>query len=90
MTVGIKCLPQDNAEARNEVEITRFLSSTPLKDDPENHCIPLLEVLRNPNEPECTFLVEPWVTSCSLEDLSVCDEAMDFMKQTLEARSPNS
>jgi len=82
-TVGIKCL-KDNNTSMNEVEITRFFSSDTLRDDPDNHCVQLLDVLHNPDEPNLIFLVEPWVIAFGAYPFSSPAEVVDFMEQLLQ------
>ncbi|EJD49517.1 hypothetical protein AURDEDRAFT_182989 [Auricularia subglabra TFB-10046 SS5] len=45
--VAIKCRSTSTVE--DELDIHRFLSSNSLRNDPENHCIPSIEVLHDPN-----------------------------------------
>jgi len=83
LTVGIKCL-RNATTSQNEVDITRLFSSEELAGHPENHCIPLLDVLRSPDEPDVTFLVELWVTNYDWPRFSSVAEYVDFMDQILE------
>ncbi|KZV99695.1 hypothetical protein EXIGLDRAFT_762360 [Exidia glandulosa HHB12029] len=65
--VAIKCRP--SASVENELAIHRFLSSNELRQDPNNHCAPLLDVFHDP---------EAW-------PFETVDNALDFARQTLEA-----
>lgn len=86
--VAIKCRP--TAAVENELSIHRLFSSNPLRDDPRNHCIPLVEVL---NDPDCrmptgelgaTFIVSPFVHQYDQWPFQTVDNVLGFIQQTLE------
>ena len=49
-----------------EVEIAQFLSSGQVAHDPRNHCVPILDVLQDPVEPNTAILVMPLLMSFQL------------------------
>lgn len=67
-----------------EMEIGKFLRSPPLKDDPRNHSIPLLDILEPENEPDIAILVFPLLRRLDSPPLASVREAVDFVEQTLE------
>lgn len=85
---AIKCRPTNAVE--NELAIHRFLSSDSLRNDSANHCIPLLEVL---DDPDCqlpsgntgaTFIITPFVYEFNQWPFQTIDNVLDFIRQTLE------
>ncbi|KAJ7677614.1 kinase-like domain-containing protein [Mycena rosella] len=42
-----------------EVEIGRLFSSPPLSEDPQNHCIPIFDILQDPEEDDKQIIVMP-------------------------------
>ncbi|KAK0187609.1 hypothetical protein F5146DRAFT_934001, partial [Armillaria mellea] len=42
-----------------EVDLSVFLSSPPLSEDPPNHCVPIYGVLQSPHDPDYHILVMP-------------------------------
>ena len=50
--VMLKMLPED--EGPDELQLNRMFSSEPLASNPRNHCAPLLDIIRLPNDPPIT------------------------------------
>lgn len=67
-----------------EVEIGQYLSSDALRDDPRNHCLPVLDVLEDPKDPEHVILVIPWLRRIDSPEPASVRECVDFVNQTLE------
>ena len=44
-----------------EAKIATLLSSEELREDPRNHCVPVLDVLTDPQDPTMSFLVMPFL-----------------------------
>ncbi|EIM85009.1 uncharacterized protein STEHIDRAFT_99962 [Stereum hirsutum FP-91666 SS1] len=69
------------ANGRNELEVNTILSSEPLRDDPRNPALPMLEVIHAPNQ---CFMVFP----VGKEIFDFCPatvgEGLDFIEQTLQ------
>jgi serine/threonine protein kinase len=82
-TVAIKCISKSSA-GDNEIAITQFFSSKDLAEHPDNHCIPLLDVFENPEEPDHYFIVEPWMTYFNEPEFVNVMEVVDFLAQTLQ------
>lgn len=71
-------------------EHAHFFSNAPMKDDPRNHCIPLLDVLRPSALPDSSILVMRRMIPWDLWPFSRTSEAVDFLKQVFEVRLPKS
>lgn len=70
-----------------ETSIATFLSSPGLLKDPRNHCVPILDVIREESLPHMELLVMPLLRPFDKPPFFSVDEMLDFMKQTLEVRS---
>ncbi|EJD51739.1 hypothetical protein AURDEDRAFT_159478 [Auricularia subglabra TFB-10046 SS5] len=81
--VGIKWV-RHAGHARDEVNIMRFLSSYALRDDPQNHCNPLLDVLPHPTKPNDIFLVTPWLAGFVHVPIITVNEVVDMVVQLTE------
>lgn len=67
-----------------EVDIGQYFSSDQLRDDPRNHCLPVLDVLTDPTDPENVILVIPWLRRIDSPQPASVRECVDFVQQTLE------
>ncbi|KAG9027082.1 hypothetical protein FS837_004389 [Tulasnella sp. UAMH 9824] len=79
-TVFLKYTRKDSPE----IAIGEYFSSEPLRTDPRNHCLPLLEVLKNEEDPEYVILVIPWLRRIDSPEPASVRECVDFVQQTLE------
>ncbi|KAG8921539.1 hypothetical protein FRC01_000196 [Tulasnella sp. 417] len=79
-TIYLKHTKKDSPE----VEIGQYLSSEELRNNPRNHCLPVLEVLRNEDDPEHVLLVMPWLRRIDSPEPASVRECVDFVQQTLE------
>ncbi len=77
--VAIKSVSKDTEELR----ITQFLSSL---RDPQNHCVPILEIVPDPFDSQRALLVMPYLRQCNNPEFYLVGEVIDFMQQTLEVR----
>ncbi|KII93054.1 hypothetical protein PLICRDRAFT_101301 [Plicaturopsis crispa FD-325 SS-3] len=68
----------------DEVEIAKFLSSSTLRCNPSNHCVPILDVFSDPDKPGRTYLVMPNLRPFDDPKFATVGELVDFMGQTLE------
>lgn len=55
--VYLKRTPSDS----QELQIASYLSSQALRLDPRNHCVPLLDILQDPLNPDTAFMVIPFL-----------------------------
>ncbi len=67
-----------------EVTLHQYLSSEPLRSDPRNHTIPLLEVLRVPDDQDLDILVMPLFRGCTNPAWLTVGEVIASIAQVLE------
>ncbi|TFK85937.1 kinase-like protein [Polyporus arcularius HHB13444] len=75
--VAVKSLPNDTDELR----IAQYLTSV---RDSRNHCVPVLDVLDDPFDPEFSLLVMPYLRQCNDPPLTNVGEVIDLIDQMLE------
>ena len=75
--MAIKTVSKDTEELR----IAQFLTSI---RDPQNHCVPVLEVVPDPLDPQRALLVMPYLRRCNDPDFLAVGELVDFMDQAFE------
>lgn len=66
-----------------EVRIGRMLSAAEHRQDPMNHCVPILEHFTD-DDTGLNFLVMPLLRAFDDPPFYYVDEVLDFMRQTLE------
>ncbi|THH15510.1 hypothetical protein EUX98_g9455 [Antrodiella citrinella] len=81
--VSIKVVPRTT----QEITIARMLSSKDVNGNPNNHCVPVLDVLPDPLDPSNALLVMPYLRPFNDPPFEVIEEVMDFIRQTLEGLS---
>ena len=69
-----------------EISIHSFLTTPERLQNPRNHCVPLLERLKDCIEPDTELIVMPHLLHFRRLEFYSVGEATDFMQQTLEAR----
>ncbi|KAJ7162164.1 hypothetical protein C8R46DRAFT_904157 [Mycena filopes] len=74
---------QDSNKPR-ELEIASLVSSSPLKEDPRNHCVPILEVLDVPDVEDCSIIVMPLLRRFGSPRFDTFGETIDFFDQAFE------
>ncbi|EJF57672.1 hypothetical protein DICSQDRAFT_91991 [Dichomitus squalens LYAD-421 SS1] len=67
-----------------EVEIAQFLTSEHLLSDPKNHCVPIYEVLQDPDDCNIQVLVMPLLGKFYDPRFLTVGEAVEFCRQTFE------
>jgi len=67
-----------------ESRIVRMLSLEPLKDDPKNHCVPVLDIFDDPADDSKSFLVMPLLRPADHPPFDHVKEVVDFVDQLLE------
>ncbi|KAF8890892.1 kinase-like domain-containing protein [Infundibulicybe gibba] len=68
----------------SEVAIGQMFSSKPLSIEPQNHCVPIYEVLPVPGEEDAAFLVMPFLTNAYQPEFETVGEVVEFFKQIFE------
>ncbi|KAL5530917.1 hypothetical protein ACEPAG_3793 [Sanghuangporus baumii] len=76
----LKTVDRNSTESR----IAVYLSSTDHSNDPRNHYVPILDVIRDESEPCVEFLVMLLLRPFDDPSFFNIEEVLDFMKQTLE------
>lgn len=67
-----------------ELRILRMLSQQDIKDDPRNHCVPLLDVLLDDEDPGVSYIVMPFLRLVDNPPFETIGDAVDFVGQILE------
>ncbi|KAH9937740.1 hypothetical protein B0H21DRAFT_758124 [Amylocystis lapponica] len=67
-----------------EAEISQFLSSPPLSEDPHNHSVPIHDILQIPDNEDTILLVMPLLRPFNDPELQTIGEAFDFVHQLFE------
>ncbi|KAK0479618.1 hypothetical protein IW261DRAFT_1607937 [Armillaria novae-zelandiae] len=67
-----------------ELELGTFFSSSPLSDDPRNHCVPIYEVLQSPHDPDVQFIVMPRLREAHTPSFDTVGEFADAFQQIFE------
>lgn len=61
-----------------------MLSSELLKDDPRNHCVPILQVIDDPDDDSKSYLVMPLLRPMDNPPFERVKEVVEFVDQMLE------
>ncbi|KAJ7151754.1 kinase-like domain-containing protein [Mycena crocata] len=64
----------------SEVEIATWFSAEPQRSDPENHCVPIFEVLQT-SDPAVQLIVMPLLTRYDKPRFDTIGEAVSFFRQ---------
>jgi hypothetical protein len=67
-----------------EVEISQFFQSDELRSAPQNHCVPILDVLQSPSNENQALLIMPLLRKYDDPAFATVEEAVDFVGQILE------
>lgn len=70
-----------------ELEILRYISSPELVQHPQNHCVPLLDVIYDPSDPETCFVVMPYLRYIDHPPFELVEDMMEFGEVILEVSS---
>ncbi|KAJ7164807.1 kinase-like domain-containing protein [Mycena crocata] len=68
----------------SEVDIVGWFSEEPQRSDPENHCVPVREILQSPHDPDIQFIVMPLLQKYDKPRFDTIGEAVAFFRQILE------
>jgi len=72
---------QENDE---EIRIAQMLSTPELREDPKNHCVPIIEVIDDPEYDSISYVVMPLLRSANDPPFQYVEEIIDFVNQILE------
>jgi hypothetical protein len=67
-----------------EVNIATSLCSKQLASDPLNHCVPIYEVLKVPEDNDMVILVMPLLRGWREPEFETVGEGVDFFRQIFE------
>ncbi|OCH90628.1 hypothetical protein OBBRIDRAFT_754583 [Obba rivulosa] len=67
-----------------ESSIATYLSSERLASDPRNHCVPILEMFEDPDDPAISYMVMPFLRPIDKPPCELVEEVVDFVTQILE------
>ena len=70
-----------------ESRIAQMLSTKELRADPRNHCVPVIEVIDDPDDDSISYMVMPLLRSAISPPFQYVKEIMDFVDQALEVGS---
>ena len=76
----IKRVHRNDEESR----IAQMLSTEELRADPKNHCIPIIEVIDDPDDDSLSYMVMPLLRVADSPPFQYVKEIMDFVDQILE------
>ncbi|EPS92684.1 hypothetical protein FOMPIDRAFT_1137462, partial [Fomitopsis schrenkii] len=68
----------------NESWITSMLSSEPLRRDPRNHSVPVLDIFPDDDDPGVSYMVMPLLRLIDEPKFDLVEELIDFVDQLLE------
>ena len=71
----------------DEIAIGQYLNSSPLSQDPRNHCCPILEVLEDPLDTDIRIIIMPLLKMYRYPSFQTVGEAVEFFRQAFEVRS---
>ena len=67
-----------------EIGIHQYFSAEPIASHPRNHCVPLLNVLEVPGEPDTVLLVMPLLRSFDDPKFQTIGELVECLRQIFE------
>jgi serine/threonine protein kinase len=70
-----------------ELAIAGYLSTPTRMQDPQNHCVPILDHFADPTDSSIVFIVMPMLRNFDSPPFFVVNEVVDFVHQTLEVSS---
>ncbi|KAJ7782459.1 hypothetical protein DFH07DRAFT_900876 [Mycena maculata] len=76
--------PLDTTVHPHEIPIGLWFSEEPQASDPSNHCVPILEVLPVPDEPNRQIIVMPFLSSYDKPRFDTFGEVIEFLRQIFQ------
>ncbi len=70
-----------------ELEIALFFSAPERKDEPQNHCVPVWDVLQSPFDQDSKIIVMPRLYEIDEPIFDTMGEALDAIRQLFEVTS---
>lgn len=72
----------------DELQLLQYLSSPEQLQDPQNHCVPLLDVIHDPSDPQTCFVVMPYLRYIDHPPLEFVEDLLECGEQILEVSAP--
>lgn len=69
-----------------ESNIARMFSQETLRNDPDNHCVPILDVFRDDEDAKISYIVMPFLRLMDDPPFQFVHDVIDFADQLLEVR----
>lgn len=76
----IKRIGRNDEESR----INQILNTPELREDPRNHCVPIIEIFDDPDDNDISYLVMPLLRNADDPPFQYVKEIIDFVDQALE------
>lgn len=73
-----------------ELTIARELSSPEYRSDPRNHCVPILDVILDADNPIISFIVMPFLRYADKPPFKSIENILDCVDQLLDVCNPLS
>lgn len=78
--VYIKQIKSDS----EELKLLQYLTSPEMLEDPHNHCVPLLDVIHDPSDPQTCFVVMPFLRYIDHPAFELVEDMLECGQQILE------
>lgn len=67
-----------------ELKLLQYLTSPELLEDPYNHCVPLLDVIYDPSDPQTCFVVMPFLRYIDQPPFELVEDMLECGERILE------
>ncbi|EIW62120.1 uncharacterized protein TRAVEDRAFT_144504 [Trametes versicolor FP-101664 SS1] len=67
-----------------ELQLLQYLSSPEMLQDPHNHCVPLLDVIYDPSDPQMCFVAMPYLRYIDHPPFEFVEDMLEFGEHILE------
>ena len=68
-----------------ELQIAQLFSENGLRDAPGNHCVPILDVFQDDQDPTISYLVMPFLRLANDPPFQYVNDVVEFIDQMLKA-----
>ena len=70
----------------SEAKIATMLSADTLREDPTNHCVPILDIFQDDKDDSLSYIVMPYLRLVDTPPMKHVNEVIDLVDQLLEVR----
>ncbi|GJE92554.1 kinase-like domain-containing protein [Phanerochaete sordida] len=67
-----------------ELLIANYFSTGPLREDPKNHCVPVIDSFRDEETPEDSYIVMPFMRNMDDPPFELVTDVLEFADEVLE------